>query len=112
MAPAEPRHYVEISVPDGTLTDPFARRLDRLLVDVFGWVGTTATVQHPTLGPTVQSRTYTTSGPAVVLRQATVALQPGIEDHIGFAVDPDELERLLPAASSSPATTETSSCAT
>jgi hypothetical protein len=87
--------HVEISLPTGTLTDGFADDLDRLLTGVFGWSARTRTVTHPTLGRSSE-RTYAVAGGlGLVLRERDEALGPGTEDHLGFAVDPDELDRIL-----------------
>ena len=87
-------NHIEISVPATTLIEGFAEDLDRLLKEGFGWSRALRTVGHPTLGPSVEL-SYDLGGPVrLVLREARAALQPGVEDHLGFGVDSEELDRL------------------
>jgi hypothetical protein len=87
--------HLEISVAPGSLTQAFVDDLDRLLDVVFGWQGTTRTSQHPTQGPS-SDRTYAIpNGPNLVLREGPQALMIGGQDHLGFAVDSDDLDRLV-----------------
>jgi hypothetical protein len=88
--------HVEVSVGRGTLTDEFAADLDRL-IGIFGWHGTTRTVQHPVSGPSIERSYVISDGVSLVLREHDDALQPGTEDHLGFVVGPDEIQRLAAA---------------
>jgi hypothetical protein len=86
--------HIELSVPVGSLTPALVTDLDLLLHDVLGWDGTSSTVNHPVDGPTT-TRTYITHvGPRVVLRERAEAMRGGTEDHLGFVVEPAELDRL------------------
>jgi hypothetical protein len=85
--------HIEVSLAKGTLTTEFADDLDRLLHDGFGWDGTTSEAAHPSYGQTAE-RTYVMPGSRLVLRELPESLRPGPEDHLGFAVESEEIEYL------------------
>src|SRR5204862_5272982 len=69
-----------------------------LFTGVFGWTGQTRTVNHPTLGPSLE-RVYDMPGVGrLLLREGSEPVTGGgesCEDHLGFSVDGAELDRLL-----------------
>jgi hypothetical protein len=89
--------HLEISVATGTITQTFAADLNGLLEDVFGWTATLRTVAHPKFGDTAELSYAIGSGFRLIVRETSRALQPGLEDHLGFTVDPDEFGRLTEA---------------
>jgi hypothetical protein len=90
-------NHVEISVPAATLNEAFAADLDSLLETGFGWSSTLRTVAHPTRGPSIELGYRMSSGVQLILREAHAALQPGVEDHLGFAVDVETFARVFTA---------------
>lgn len=87
--------HVELSVASGALDPEFEADLDRLLHDVFGWVGATAVDEVPDAGSS-KSRTYVVSPHVkLVLREQPMALTAGADDHLGFLVGSAELDDLL-----------------
>src|SRR4051794_30511398 len=86
--------HIEVSVAQGTLTAEFSADLDRLLHDVFGWDGTTSVAPHPSYGPTTERSYVMAGGSRLILRELPDELRPGAEDHLGFAVEGHELDRL------------------
>ena len=87
--------HVELSVLPGTLGPRFDADLDQLLHDVFGWVGATTVDDVPDAGPS-RSRTYVVSSRVkLVLREQQVATTAGTDDHLGFLVEPAELDELV-----------------
>jgi hypothetical protein len=87
--------HVEISLASGTMSEQWVSDLDRLLTGVFGWTGVTRTVDIPERGPTFERGYRMTGDVALVLREHEHALVAGMEDHLGFVVTGDELDRLL-----------------
>jgi len=87
--------HVELSVATGTLHPRFEADLDRLLHDVFEWVGATSVDDVPDAGPS-KSRTYVVSSHVkLVLREQPIAMTAGADDHLGFLVGPAELDELV-----------------
>lgn len=87
--------HVELSVARGALDPAFEADLDRLLHDVFGWVGATTVDDVPDAGPS-KSRTYIVSSHVkLVLREQPIAMTAGEDDHLGFLVGSAELDELL-----------------
>jgi hypothetical protein len=87
--------HVELSVATGTLAPRFEADLDRMLHDVFGWVGATTVEDVPDAGPST-SRTYTVSSHVkLVLREQPIAPTAGTDDHLAFLVEPAELDQLV-----------------
>lgn len=88
--------HVDISVPQGALTEDFVGGLERLVCGIFGWTGGARVVERPGFEP-VRSASYRAESTVLTLHEADSALQPGDEDHLGFLVDLAELERLAAA---------------
>lgn len=88
--------HVDISVRRGVLTDDFVTGLERLVCGVFGWQGGARMLERPGFDP-VRSASYRTPTAVLTLHEADAALEPGDEDHLGFLVELDEMERLASA---------------
>jgi len=89
--------HFEISVAKDTLTQAFATDLNGLLEQVFGWRGSLRRVEHTKFGETTELTYAIDRGFRLIIREGPQALQPGQEDHLGFAVDFDEFGRLSEA---------------
>ena len=92
--------HVELTVPAELLSDDGRAGLDRLLCGAFGWSVRVDTSTNPVDGSTHHAATYRlSSGQALVLRAGTEGdvVRAGAEDHIGVAVDSDELDRIFGA---------------
>ena len=88
--------HVDISLARGTLTDDFVNGLEQLVCGVFGWSGGATMIERPGFKP-ARSASYRTATIALTLHEADEALRPGVEDHLGFRVELDELQRLAAA---------------
>ena len=88
--------HIDLSVQQGTLTDEFIVGVERLICEIFGWQGGRQVVERPGVAPTV---TCSYQGPSLTLslHEADSGLVPGVEDHVGFIVDRDELNDLASA---------------
>ena len=86
--------HIELSVPTGTFTDRSADP-GRLFTDCFGWPGTTRVVAHPKLGKSTEISYEITGKVKLVVREGPNTLEALSDDHLGFSVEPAELDQLL-----------------
>jgi hypothetical protein len=80
--------HVEMTVPRGTLTEAWCADVDRLLVGIFGWSGSTTRMTHPQTGGPVTARFYKISEDQfLVVNENEDHMSAGFDDHVGLRVN-------------------------
>ena len=90
--------HVELTVPATMLRDDHRAGLDRLLCGAFGWSLAAEDAVNPADGVARHTCTYRLgNGQSLVLREGDEAFRSGPDDHLGVAVESEELDRIFAA---------------